>query len=410
MVDAAGAALPRLLVFSEVIPESRNAGSIQLLRLLADYPADRLLVLGPKPHPDSQLLPSRYETLQNAVLGRLYRSRLWRLKRSLDMFGIFSEVSVREAERLIASFQPDVVLSVMQESQFYCAAWRYCLRKSIPLVIIVHDLVEEAEPVYWWALGRQRRRNAAVYRDSTARLCVSPAMVERLRNDYGEVGSVLYPIRSEELMPRPLSANARLRTEGRLTVGYAGSLVYGYREGIRAILPALKAANAVLRVYSANSPDFLWDNVEYAGFAASPLQMWARVKEECDAVLLPYTWQPGFRKLYETHFPSKLPEYLGLCMPAIIRGPAYAAGVVWGRKHPDAVLTIDDPSDDAMRNALVSLCNDAGLRTKLAAESVRVGNDEFNPAMIRSQFIQQLRQAVPRAAALSVGTVPEAAQ
>jgi len=44
-------ALKNVLILSEQIPHSVSAGNIQMLRLFSDYPADRLLVIGP-PVPD----------------------------------------------------------------------------------------------------------------------------------------------------------------------------------------------------------------------------------------------------------------------------------------------------------------------------------------------------------------------
>lgn len=400
--------LPRLLVFSQVIPESRYAGSLLLLRLLKDYPAERLLVIGPRPYPESAILRCRYESLRDVPLARLYRTRLSRMKRSLDAFSFGAEVSVRDVERLAQEFQPDVVVTVMQESQFYRAASRFCSRNSLPFVILIHDLVELFEPVYSWALNRQRQRNAAVYRSAAARFCISPAMADRLRTDYGSDGTVLYPNRSEDLMPRPSVMSETLRTERRLTIGYAGSLNYGYSEGVQALLPALKAAGAVLRVYSPVAPEGLGEHLEYAGFSPTPMQTWARLKEDCDVVLLPYAWPEHFRTLYETHFPSKLTEYLALGMPVLISGPAYAAGVVWGLTHPRAALTVSDPSAEAMLAACVRLRDDVGLRTSLGSEAVRAGNEEFDPIRIRDKFLQELRDVVAQAshAAPRCGSLP----
>ena len=403
MQRIASEASPRLLVFSHVIPESRYAGSLLLLRLLKDYPAERLLVIGPRPHPESAILCCRYESLRDVPLARLHRTRLWRWVRSVAAFGPGAEVSVRDAERLARHFRPDAVLTVMQESQYYCAASHYSLRNKIPFIILAHDLVELFEPVYAWAAKKQRQRNAEVYRSAAARFCISPAMANRLRNDYGAKGTVLYPNRSEDLMARSSAMSQTLRTEGRLTIGYAGSLNYGYADGVQALLPALKAAGAALRVYSPVAPEGLGKHLEYAGFSPLPTHTWERVKEECDVVLLPYAWPEHFRTLYETHFPSKLTEYLALGMPVLISGPAYAAGVAWGLQHPRAALTVSDPSSEAMRVACVCLYEDAGLRTSLALEAVRAGNEEFNPIRIRYEFLQKLRDAVAQAPHAATG-------
>lgn len=389
--------LPRLLVFSEVVPESRFAGSLVLMRLLRDYPPEKLRIAGPRPHPESQTLPCRYVTLQDVTLARLYSSRFAKWKRSFEAFGFGGEVPVGDVEKIALDFRPEAILTVMEESQYYLAAGRFASRHHVPLLVIVHDLVELFEPVHSWAVSRQRKRNGEFYRAAAARFCVSPSMADCLREKYGVDSAVLYPSRSDDLMPRSPLESATLKREGRLTIGYAGGLSYGYAEGVQSILPALIGAGAVLRVYSPWVPGSLVGAVEAAGFSPTPMQTWERLKEECDVVLLPYAWEEGFRMLYDTHFPSKLTEYLALGMPVLISGPAYAAGVAWGLQHPKAVVTVSDPSVDAVRTACVRLRDDAGLRASLGAQSVLAGNQEFDPIRIREKFLRKLRDVVVRA-------------
>ncbi len=386
--------LPRLLVFSALVPETRSAGALLLYRLLKHYPPEKLLVIGRQPHPESEILGCTYLTVPDVHFSRLYRTRFWKLIRSVAAFGVGGAVSAREAERHAEGFRPQVVLTVMEESQYYCAASRYSTQNGLPLVMLIHDLVELFEPVYAWAAGRQRGRNAEVCGIAAARMCISPEMARRVQCDYGIDGEVLYPNRSEELMPRAVSESATLRSEGRLTIGYAGGLSYGYAEGIRAILPALKEARVTLRMYSIRSREVFGDDVEHAGFAPSPQHTWERIKEECDAVLLPYCWQPAFRRLYEAHFPSKLPEYLALGMPILIIGPAYAAGVAWGLKHPHAALTVSEPSKESISAACVRLRDNAHLRDALAAGAIEAGGKEFDPVAIRGRFVERLKEVV----------------
>lgn len=384
--------LPRLLVFSHVVPESRFAGSVLLMRLLRGYPVEKLLVLGPQPDPRSNILACRYEPLPDARMARAYRSRFARLARSVAVFGLGSEICFDDKGPLVRDFQPQVVLTVMQESQFYRAACRYCVRNGLPLILLVHDLAESFEPVYSWAVKRQRQLNTEVYRAAAERLCISPAMALRLQQTYGAEGSIQYPNRDEELVPRPLAMNESLRTEGRLTIGYAGSLSYGYLYAIQEILPALRRAGVSLRVYSSQITD-LGEGVTYAGFSSSPLETWERIKAECDAVLMPYSWLKEFQALYETHFPSKLPEYLALGMPLFIVGPSYAAGVAWGLAHPGAAVTVNVQSEAEIVAACLRLRDDSALRTTLSREAIKLGQKEFDPGTIRQKFLQTIINA-----------------
>jgi glycosyltransferase involved in cell wall biosynthesis len=303
--------------------------------------------------------------------------------------GLVGRIPMARIEAAVGSFAADVVLCVMERRDYLDAAHRYCLVQDLPLVVIVHDRLESFEVVYAPFRGTQLRRNGASYRFAKARLCVSPEMAARLADVYGAVGTVLYPIRSDDLQPRPTEASAHLVAPPALTIGYCGGLAYGYGQRIRETAPALVAAGAQIRIYSRDALDV--PETTHMG-AFPPDELWARVKRECDVVWLPYGYDAHHLLLYETHFPSKLTEYLALGMPVLISGPRQATGVKWGAAHPAAALTVADDTVDDLVRAVVRLRDDASFRTGLAAASAG-GGREFEPETIRRVFIDVLRWA-----------------
>src|SRR5689334_2665210 len=78
---------PRLLIVSEVIPETSYAGSLLLHRLLSDYPAERLLVLGPRPQDTSTCLDCEYRVLE-PPFARLTKTRLSRALNTAKAFSL----------------------------------------------------------------------------------------------------------------------------------------------------------------------------------------------------------------------------------------------------------------------------------------------------------------------------------
>lgn len=242
--------LPRVLIISDEIPQSRNAGSILLWRLFAGYgeeaqgiqhtadgkrdpagggrgqltsdggqgtgdsdsEAAKLFVIGPKAHAEAELLDCPYRELL-MPLRRLETSRFNVHKRSLQAFGLIPLPSHRKILRMLGDFRPDVIVSVMQNTSFICVAERTARKLGIPLVLIVHDLNEEFEKVFPWAKRALFERNRAVYRAASRRLCVSPEMADYLEQRYGVPGEVMYPNKSEELQPRPLEMSLTLRAE-----------------------------------------------------------------------------------------------------------------------------------------------------------------------------------------------------
>jgi glycosyltransferase involved in cell wall biosynthesis len=287
--------------------------------------------------------------------------------------------------------RPAIVLSVMQTSMYYGMAYTTAKRLNLPFGLIVHDDPEEIERLRWWGLPLMRRVNGNIYRGADIRFCVSPQMRDLLMERYGASSEILYPNRSASLKPRPMEWNATLRRQ-KLTIGYAGTMVYGYGSRLQELAPIFAAAGAVLRIYSLQKPDFVPSpSVEYAGQFARPEDVWELVKAECDAVILPYCRsEHGHEDLYRTHFPSKLPEYLALGMPVIVTGPPYATGVQWAVSNPEACIRVGIDEDDKWSGILSSLRADADLRVRLARGAAKAGRI-FEPNRLIAKFASRLR-------------------
>lgn len=385
---------PRLLVLSQEVPQTVGAGCIILHRLLKEWPVDRLWVLGPPETGGEHRLSCQFRLLEPPG-ERWCRSRFARWYRSFEALGLHPRVSDADIGRRLEGFRPDAVLSVMQSRAYYEAAWRFARRRGLPHVLILHDVPEDFEPVEGWARGAQFRANRRIYRDAARRLCVSPEMRDFLAARYEAGGDVLYPNPTEGIVPRVADAGRRLVREGVLTVGYAGSLSYAYDCQLRDMLPAIGAAGARLRIYGrqplacqAGSP------VDYGGFLDLD-ELWPRVQAECDAVILAYGWPKyGHQRLYQTHFPSKLPEYLQLGMPVIIVGPPGATGVKWGLRNPGAALTMTRDDPDEWEATLRRLKDRPDQREALGREAVVAARRDFNPVAIREDFVRHVREAV----------------
>lgn len=381
---------PNLLIISQTIPQNIYAGCILLQRLLNTYPPDKILIIGPKPNPDTSLLASRYEFIK-PPLDRLSTTRFADLYRSLDVLNLVPKMSVDSIKSRLKSFKPDVVLTLMQSQPYYYLAYRFAKSYNLPLITIIHDLPETFESVENWAIQKQLEKNIKVYKYSSKRLCVSPEMRDYLESKYGISGDVLYPNRSEILTPRNIGDSFALKEPEFITIGYAGSLAYGYGDQLENMIPAFLKANVKLRIYSQSSLKIDLPNVVTNCGYAPPEVTWERVKAECDAVILPYSWSnDNYAMLYKTHFPSKLPEYLALGMPVVIVGPDYATGIKWAMLNQNAVLLVTENNIQYWINALIKLRN-SQLRLHLSQTALLVGDRDFNPVSIRNQFLDEIK-------------------
>jgi glycosyltransferase involved in cell wall biosynthesis len=313
-------------------------------------------------------------------------------------------VPVAEVDARLDGFEPEVVLCVMQRSSYYEIAWNYARVRGLPLVVIVHDVNGEWESVFAFARPAQRSRDGAFYRYAARRLCISPEMEQLCAQLYGARGEVQYPNRSVALLPRPPKESLELKRPGCLTVGFVGNLNYGYGNELIRLLPAFRAAQARLVVFSqppGGSAAALLeakDCVDYRGFLPTPEEAWAATKRDCDAVILPYPNPAGtMEQLVRHHFPSKLPEYLALGMPVVVSGPKYATGVRWALQNPEAVAACIAPEPEALRQVLERLHLDASWRSTLATSGVLAGNSDFDPTKIKKNFLERLRVLAGRA-------------
>lgn len=380
-------------MISDEVPDSGgNAGPILLYRLLKNYPSDKILVIGPQPKKSTKLLDCRYETYKPSYV-KFLTSRFHEIARTLAAFDVIPK---QNFSSYLQGFQPNVVLSVMQEQFHINQAYNFAKKGDLPLALIVHDDPEIFGKVYGVAAKKKLELNKKIYRYASKRLCVSSEMAEYLETLYGAPGDVLFPSPSEDLTPRLLDESLILKNPPYLTIGYAGSLVYGgYGQRLEELMPTLKKTGVKLNIYSYHKKDWFADEiVDYRG-GAIPEITWQKVKSECDAVILPYSFENNPElKLYHTHFPSKLPEYLSLQMPLLITGPNYATGVKWGNNNKNAAIVVSDKSEDRLIEVINELKNSFEKRIALAKNALEAKNVQFNPYLIQEVFYTYMRECL----------------
>lgn len=381
-----------MLFLTSEIPQSVNAGSMQLYRVLRGYPADKLMVLGAAPAPDADLLPCRYETL-HLVTKRLACTRWNRWFCGLNAWLAAVEPQVAASCRTVRDFRPELVVTVMDKLSHYKHAWAVARRLGIPLMTITMDdphTFERAAPIFRRSYDRLLRR---IYGYAALSLGVSREMSDYLASAYDKPSKTFYFGAPDGIVPRPAAESGALKVPGRLTLGYAGSMSLGYREGIEAIGPSLEAAGVELRVYTRDQHHLVRHPcVRHGGFF-SPEKLWPEVQRTCDAVLLPYAFEGPILDIYRTHFPTKLSEYCWTGLPVLVTGADVATGMKWAQRHPDVALTATSADPKMLVPVLARLRDDAGLRVRLAAGAAEVARAEFDPERIRAAFQRCLIEA-----------------
>lgn len=326
---------------------------------------------------------------------RFEGSRFSKLHRTLRSFGFVPLFPVQKVDKVLREFCPEVVLTVMQHATWYDSAMFFAKAKGLPLITIVHDTNENFDKVFAWAKDAQRKADRRFYQFAKIRCCVSSEMEEFCFLKFGVHGEIIYPNRDESLRPRPIEMNLELRSAPHLTVGFVGNVNYGYGKAMVDLLPVFESNGVRLRIWSQLPGDECWalrgsPIVRFEGFLPSP-DVWEPVKESCDAVILPYSYEEKMKSLYSYHFPSKLTEYLVLGMPVIVTGPDYATGTRWAQSHPEAAVTTCD--SNKLGPLLKKLTIEGEFRAKLAREAAKIAEVEFGPVKIRQKFLSLLASA-----------------
>ncbi|HVT73097.1 MAG TPA: glycosyltransferase [Lacunisphaera sp.] len=383
--------LPRLLFLSSESPHTQAPGAIVFHRLLRDYPAERLLVVTNHPPAEgADRLACRYETVP-LLADRLNRTRFWSWKAALRSLGGPDLIRLAPIESVLRGFRPEVVATLMQDSWYYDLAARFARKHRLPLCLFIHDLPHGFEPVGPWLAGRQVARDRAVYRQAALRLAISPGMAEWLKEHYAAPCDVLLPPRDDSLV-QAAGAALSLKTPGRLTLGYAGGLHYGYGEQLLRMLPVLRETGTRLEYFGPQPGGAVaalgdaTDVIRFNGYARTPGDAWRALLERCDIVLQPYLNPPGAHELqYRTHFPSKLGDCLSLGLPLLVTGPAFASGAAWCRDRNEVACLVTDPSPAALRQALLDLKDNTARRIELARRA-QAAAAEFDAPALRRRF------------------------
>lgn len=384
--------LPRVLLLTREIPQGANAGSQQLLRALRDYPADRLLVIGPAPMPGAERLACEYLAYPLPVT-RWINTRFHHWVNLANTLGLVPRPRRAWLRDRVARFRPDLVVTVMDCLSYYSIAAAVARESGTPLFTITMDRPDSFERVARRWRGVQLARIGRFYRAAAGNLAVSRQMTVWLQRIFGAKAFTHYFAPSADIPRGEPAACRQTRAPGRFVLGYAGSLEYGYERQIAALLPELEAAGITLRVHSAHANRLPASPALDSRPFLPVKELWRELLAGCDALLLPYPFNHEEATLYRTHFPTKLSEYCTLGLPLFLLGPACATGIRWGLDHPGTALVVTSREPAAWRHALLRLKQEPELRVQLAAGAQQIAGLEFAPAASHRRFHEALARA-----------------
>ncbi len=384
----------KILIIASQIPQTIHAGSLQFYRVLEQFPSENLRAIGPIEKEAHQLCKT-YDPF--ILTTRFTTTRFCELANSLNTIKLLPDISVSKIDELLGEFKPDLVITLMETLPYSYAAHRYALKKRLPLLTVSMDKPGDFTRIYQRMKPFQFKRMKSIYKYASVNLGVSFEMAAYLSNTYNIKSDTLYFCPPEGLTARNISAAAKLKNEGELTIGYAGSMTLGYGKQIESMLTCFEKSDVHLNIYSHQEPSFKSPCVNYRG-KFTQYEVWDKIKDECDAVILPYYFHYGTKEtsVYSTHFPTKLSEYLTLGMPVIVIGPEWATGMKWAKAHPEAVISSSNEDPLEWSDIFKNIRNNPEVRLAYSIEPVKAQKKEFSTSIIKNQFLQFINQAISK--------------
>ena len=398
--------LPKLIYVGDVPVEASYHGSALLHRLLEKYAAARLTIV----ETGSESLPAR--RLQDAkYFWQPIASRRWMNTRFHPyVVGFYSAATNRSARKIlscVADIEFDSVLTVAHGFGWLAAAALAESRK-VPLNLIVHDDWPRVAQVPGALRGWLDERFGEVYRQSHSRLCVSPAMRDTYKRNYGETGQVLYPVRDQrcsEFSAPPLRLSSN---DHQFTVAFAGTInTAGYVEALKHLSEALRSVDGRVLLFGplsqseAQAVGLNLPNVVLRGLLDSA-DLIATLRDEADVLFAPMSYAKEDRLNMEMAFPSKLADYTAVGLPLLVYGPQYSSVVRWATDNPGVAEVITNEGGDHLSDAVSRLRSAPGHRVALGTRALEVGRQYFSYDVIQGVFDRALVPTVVQTQMTSV--------
>jgi glycosyltransferase involved in cell wall biosynthesis len=272
--------------------------------------------------------------------------------------------------------------------------------RGVPLHLIVNDDWPRAADVPTLVRGWLDRRFAETYRQAESRMCMSPAMKNSYRQQYGVDGEVLYPMRDARARRFEYPAPHVGSNEHKFTIAFAGTInSAGYIQALNKLSKALERVSGRLLIFGpltrseAEGIDLARPNIVFGGLLESSALI-EQLRQQVDALFVPMSFAEADRANMQMAFPSKLADYTAVGAPMLIYGPEYCSAVRWARENDDVAIVVTADEQEALSNQVQRLASSPADRLLLGARALEVGRQYFAHEKVQSVFNRALRSSI----------------
>jgi glycosyltransferase involved in cell wall biosynthesis len=369
-------------------------------RLFAEFPSDRLWALTSRR--SVKILASRDPippSERQIPVPEVHIHRRWvdKLARLLNCMLI--PRTVWRGIRLVRKQQIEAIFTVPWD-HFTVAAYFIHIITGVPIFMYIMD-----DPV-----GARRRDGSQplLYRVFMPRLVRSCKQVWGVSEGMCEYFEMTYGIRCLSLLPlvdledfQQITVAKAKDLDRVLDIVYTGSIYSAQVDAMRRLVCVLgqesdrndgSHTKMQLTLYTSAHAEEL-DRLGLVGKNVRRDEVKhkdiASVMAEADVAFLPLSFESDMRHIVETSFPSKIAEYLAGGVPILVHAPSYSTVAKYCRKH-SCGLVVDEPSEVLLRDALIRLSTDTGLRDTLSAKAVETARENHDAYRIAPAFLEQM--------------------
>ncbi|CAN5895409.1 hypothetical protein BH11BAC4_BH11BAC4_01200 [soil metagenome] len=381
--------LPRILYLSDVPVELSYAGATLMYRLLEHYPKEKLLIIqGTEMNSKERIAGVNYITTKSAFLNRLKTTRFSKRISGL----LIAKQYIRSGKLLsaIKEFKPDVILTVSFRLM-WLKAFRLSKHLNIPLHLILHDDWLTTENYGIWQ-KHLAGLFGQMYRHSSGRFCICPAMEKYYHALYEVHGEILYPLRGRSDLAFPVVGEVK-RKKNVIKYCYAGSLFTGdFAVMLNEIASIISKQNGEMHIFS-HKDKAAMEQYEYLmkphvkfHDLIHPAELMRFMNEEIDVGILLNSFD--HEEMFKYNFSSKLVDYTSAGLPVLIWGPQSSGVISWALASGYTGVVI--MKDSVAVADLIDRLKDDEVRLKLARNMKGLGTEQFSYENNYKKFIRQI--------------------
>ena len=384
------------MLVSIVPPHNDCGGRIVMYRHLVERKPFDLHVVSNADFADNLLihtkveLPFPFQKIKKSRFGPFFKKWITDYENFIWPLRNFSKIEIA-----IENFQPDVVLTLAENSLCY-VAHKLARKHKLPLAVLFLDWV----PIMDGHFGHKAtqsildRRFRQLYKDSDLAFCTSDGMQDELGQHSNS--HVIYPMLGKHHMPDSFwpPKNKKFR------LVYVGNAQGFYGRMLRALMHANENHSDVELIIVGPTQDWPDEETHKAmekgvclGFM--PPEKAAEVISGADALLVVMSFEQEHELFMRTSFTTKFLDYSAFAKPVIFWGPDYCTPSRLAKREA-AALVIATESPEGVIAAAKKLMDEPAEVQRLSAASRRLNQTVFSPDRLQEIFETQVKALVSK--------------